>query len=377
MRANAELDLQKMRHFYEVFPYPNRPLLLEPDPQGSLLAHAGFSAWAATQEVHKARRVWQASRQRVAGSTATIPNDTHSEKVTKSSEAALDLGTKGISKSILDECFRADKRILLVGCGTDEPLLFRILHPQNEIVGIDLSAGTLRRARKKLVLHSIRNFVSTAGASWWNRRWKAGTTLLQGDATEILAQQKMGKYDHVQCFGVLHHQPNPRALLAQLSQSMNLEATLRVMIYSHKGRRLERRIQNRYVGLWDSLMTSRQSFRAVLKLRVQHALLRFWQIYNFVLHSGPASFRFRYLGLSSSTVADALLHPSDPGFPPENLLTWSKELGLKLVFCEARINSEGWISGFADARQVWEKIVEADAKDGLLSNIVAVFKKEK
>lgn len=365
------LALDKMRRFYELFPYPNRSWFVEPQLLGSCLAHAGFCKLLGERALCT-QKVWHALR-----TTKSIAQVSQ----------ALDQDTE----QLMEAKFPPSKRICLVGCGTDEPLLFRKLHPQNEIVGLDLSAKALTKARGKLRLLRLKSLVGFPVVM-------GRTHLLQGDATAILEKGELGGFDHIQCFGVLHHQPNPEDMFAAMVKSLLPGGTIRLMIYSHKGRRLERRIQSRYAALWQEAVgendgrgascenhsgnkngknkSSTSGQAAWTKLKFEYLALRFWQFYNLALNSGSTSYRFRYLGFNGASVADALLHPSDPGLPPENLMHWAKLAKLRLVFCEARVDSDGWVAGFADAPQVWDRICEADAKDGLLSNIVAVFKKD-
>ncbi|MEY3903714.1 MAG: hypothetical protein RL189_3020, partial [Pseudomonadota bacterium] len=41
--STASGFLDRMQLFYELFPYPNRPFFLRPDPEGSIESHAGFA----------------------------------------------------------------------------------------------------------------------------------------------------------------------------------------------------------------------------------------------------------------------------------------------------------------------------------------------
>lgn len=386
MWTGAEHELQKMRCFYEAFPYPDRPLFFEPDPTGSLLAHMGFAALLCERSLQaqaQARELWRLLR---ANAAPALPHE--ADAAPTSLDRARILAT-------LDEKATPDKRILLVGCGTDEPLLFRALHPAQDIVGMDLSARTLSKARRRLRLHAARRVLRVSFFGERQRR-RGKSILIQGDATALLQDATWGQFDHIQCFGVLHHQPDPQALFRSMVARLAPGGTLRLMIYSHKGRRLERRIQNRYRALWDAVLKEGE-FResaptddkrndgssigagnknALRELKREHLTLRLWQIYNRFFNSGPTGYRFRYLGLGAASVADALLHPSDPGLPPEKMMEWADACGLRLVFCEARVDSDGWVAGFQDALDVWRHIVAADAKDGLLSNIVVVFRKE-
>jgi len=94
---------------------------------------------------------------------------------------------------------RYDKRlnILIAGCGANAAARFAYEHPRSNIVGIDLSATSLKHAdflRKKhnllnLTLHQMRI-----------------------ESVSDLDQE----FDFIESSGVLHHLPNPQAGLAAL-----------------------------------------------------------------------------------------------------------------------------------------------------------------
>jgi hypothetical protein len=75
------------------------------------------------------------------------------------------------------------------------------------------------------------------------------------------------------------------------------------------------------------------------------------------------------------TVADALMHPSDPGLPLFDLYTFATSVGFELISCEAKIENDGYVIGFEDPLLVWNKILEADKKQELLTNPILLFRK--
>ena len=351
--------LGRMRAFYTLFPYPNRMGLALPDAEGSLVAHAGFSRLLASglaPALDDARALWK--QHRTVRSSAASPQDTRD---TVDARARLDA-----------LCGPFDP-IALVGCGTDEPVLMRALHPVTPIEAIDLSPRSLAIARVK------------ERRLKWARILKPGAPPLRGqthhragDAADVLDASTPCRFAHIQCFGVLHHQPDPERLFASMVRALRSGGTLRLMVYAHRGRRLERRIQARYVSLWGCLSESGPSLAARARLLLTHARLHAWQTFQYALGHGGASLRFRYLGTSRATVADALLHPSDAGLPLDALRSLAARQGMRLVFCEAKSEESGWIAGFGDTRETiaaWRRIEDADACDALLSNVVAIFRK--
>lgn len=328
--------LQRMRDFYEIFPYPNRNVLLEPDVRGALLAHAGFAhSLASSQEL--------------------------CEQIVDS--VTLNCSPKENTKYIikLNTLTQKDFRILSVGCGTDEPLLLRKLHPTADLTAIDLSARSVRRAKIKVFLFRLKSllrFKLLPSVQW-----------VIGDAARFLENNTGETFDHIQCFGVLHHQSDARRLFANMASALKERGTLRLMIYSHKGRRLERRIQKRNTLDWSV----KPRFFA-LRLRLLNFKLFFWQLVNFLFPFMKGHLRFRYLGLNRAMVADAFMHPSDPGLPLANVLAWSKELGLRLVYCEAKTD-DGWVRAVKSADVHAQDIAARDEREGLLSNFTCILQK--
>jgi SAM-dependent methyltransferase len=332
---NRETPLERMRRFYNRFPYPGRSLFLFPYWRHSWLSHAGFALLCARRPL-RALELWRMARG-VESQSGTV----RAKSGDHVSEVASELSS--------------DKRLLLVGCGTDEPLLFRLLHPRNPLVGIDLSARSLARARARLRIYRLTH----------PRVAPAAVEFHEGDATAILNAGHLGTFDFIQCFGVLHHQPDAQPLLASMSRVLASGGFLRLMIYAHHGRRLERRLQRRFLADdADGRLSLRQSWR-----------LWFWQMAGFLGFHRPMFRRFRYIGTSRRAVADAFLHPSDPGLPLERLLELSAQVGLTCRFCEAKIWNEGWVAAAGDCSALLNRLAVADRRGDVVSNIILIFQK--
>ncbi|MEY4064735.1 MAG: hypothetical protein RIR26_943 [Pseudomonadota bacterium] len=339
---SAGLFLTRMQLFYELFPYPNRPFFMKPNPHGSVETHAGTSQLLAL---------------------------TSDEQKTKVSEK--------ISLSEARAAFNSDKRIALVGCGTDEPLLFRVLHPNNPIVAIDLSRSSLARAARKLRWHGLKP-----------------VTCVHGDAQ--VALQHETPFDHIQCFGVLHHQPEPEKLITAMADKLKTGGTLRLMIYSCTGRRLERGLQKKFALLWrgmgekeddahgnshphshthSTLEFTQPSPSARLKLAGMSLLLLLWRLFLPLLGSSAKAGRFRYIGFSRARVADALLHPSDHALSLKNTIAWAQTAGLALVAYKAKSYDLGQISSHSCPPVALQTLVDEEERGNISTNIVLVFKK--
>lgn len=336
--------IEQMRQFYEIFPYPGRSFFITPYLGSQMSAHGAFAEMMNENQVLAAQTIFSKSLR---------------------ARYKKNFNVKEIL-SEMEKVFPNTKKILLIGCGTDEPLLFRMLHPRHDIVCIDLSKKNIKIAKKKLFFHSLRSYFKFIRAK------KGKTEFIVGDANVILKEKFIGQFDYIQCFGVLHHQPNPEVLLAGMAERLAVGGTLRMMIYSYYGRGLERKIQKKYNYVWQNI-SKINKFK--LLIFYNFFLLRIWQFFNFMGLKKSTYLRFKYLGLNAKFVADAFMHPSDPGLCLDNILPMAEKYSLKLIYCQAKIESQGIVCGFQEPLQVWEKILDADKENNLVSNPVLIFTK--
>lgn len=367
-----------MRRFYNVFPYPGRPLFVLPQVEDMALSHVGFACLLASGDTEWARKAWQSFHPgaRLAG---------------RGGRQSRSRPERRLVRQVIEEAAISaeQKQILLAGCGTDEAVLYGALHPRVHIDAVDLSARSLFRARLKWILYLLVNPITTAigvlparprplqggGQQVGRIRQMRRIKFVCGDVEHVLQSGKLGvapRYDHIVCFGVLHHQLHPKAFFAKLAQALRASGTVRLMVYTRSGRNLER--------LGQRLFTrSEEPFGEGAIVRVSSAaqmlfkalLLRLWILRSRLLSGSTAAQRFRYLGLTPSLapVADALLHPCDPGLDPAELGEWVSQLGLRLVYCAAKSGRDGWLVGIEDPMQTWASILERERAADLVSNI--------
>ncbi len=329
--GNEKNTVAAMRLFYNLFPYPNRPLFFFPEVRAAVTSHLGFQRLLSERNFFLARKLWNQSKQR------KIASD----------EDFLTLNNK----------LNRSDRICLAGCGTDEPLLFQMLHPAQSILGIDLSDRSIAKAKRRIAMHRLFN-------------GRDGITTLIADNFCDVSREKLGDNFHMtQCFGVLHHQKNPWPFVEKLLSITAPGGFLRIMIYSANGRRLERRVQSSQSAVWEKDISK-------LAVHLSHLKLWIWQIANQAgLWGRSARNRFRYLGTSKSTVADAFLHPSDHVLDPDELVRHITAQGFRLIFCEAKIWKKGWVAGIENAQHAWAEIIEAERQCNLTSNVVITFER--
>lgn len=188
----------------------------------------------------------------------------------------------------------AARKILIAGCGTFSPYPFSVANPKIDITALDLSEGSLKRARLHCLLHGYRNIVYRCGD-------------LQ-DAAAIA-----GNYGLIDSYGVLHHLDDPLAGLTALAKHLVPGGIIRIMLYSRYARQEEEAIR-RALRLLE--IRTAQSARKLLK------------------KARPGSRLAQYLtaadeATTDAGLADALLHPRVQTFRIDGLLEMIAQAGLQ------------------------------------------------
>lgn len=307
-----------------------------------LMSHGGFARLLARGCVTEARAIWRVSHK---GALRSAQGSDVKAKRTESLQLLKSVWGQGA--------------ILLAGCGTDEAVLYGRLHPESKIDGVDLSRHSLIRARLKIWL----SWALRPRVAWTH--WRATQSCIRlycGDVEAMLSSQLSdSRYDLVVCYGVLHHQNNPKRFLHSLMHAMKDDGCLRMMIYTSTGRNLERSGQR--------LLTSAGRLSG-LQLLMKSLRLQFWLWLSRLSRQSPSSYRFKYLrGTGRAGVADALLHPCDPGLDPALLGVWLEELGCKVLYCAAKSETLGWLIGIESPEETWRTILEEESRSCLVSNI--------
>lgn len=188
------------------------------------------------------------------------------------------------------------QRILIAGCGSFSPYPFSLANGGAEITALDLSAGSLRRARLHCLLHGRRNV-----------RYFAGDLLDAAAAP--------GQFGLIDAYGVLHHLDEPLAGLRSLEARLLPGGILRVMIYSRYARREEESIRRafRLLGIHDAARA-----RQIIRRSARDSRLR-----AFFEASDETGFE--------AGLADALLHPCVRTFRIDEVVELVRQTGLEIL----------------------------------------------
>jgi len=110
------------------------------------------------------------------------------------------------------------KRVLVVGCGTEEAVLVAAQEPMLDVIGIDHSLASVESARGMAEREKIRN------------------VKLMHAPLCIYAMRQTPPFDVVLCHGVLHHIAAADSALEEMREMSKLGAALSVMVYGSVSR---------------------------------------------------------------------------------------------------------------------------------------------
>jgi SAM-dependent methyltransferase len=207
-------------------------------------------------------------------------------------------------------------RILDAGCGTGEQTLgIARAYPSAEVIGVDVSAASIARAREHGDRHGIR------------------ATFAVRDLLEPL--DDLGTFDLIVSVGVLHHLDDPVPALRNLANLAAPDAVLLGMVYGSFGRtelfaaRDGLRLLAEHEGTRDDVLEALGS----LRWSPNHGVMHYADVLRRRLRFGPdidwwEAVRRVARGRSRSYQADAFTNPQELSF------TWA-ELG-------ATIARAGW-----------------------------------
>ncbi|WP_324759645.1 class I SAM-dependent methyltransferase [Haloarcula sp. GH36] len=130
-------------------------------------------------------------------------------------------------QSVLTELERAkkyrNKRVLVAGCGAGARVFDLYFYGAN-ITAVDQSRSAIQFIR-----------------SQFNELDCEPSELIVDDLTDI--ELPAGEFDYVICYGVLHHTPNPEAILRNLRDALQTDGSLEIILYHRKSfARIERNI---------------------------------------------------------------------------------------------------------------------------------------
>jgi len=192
---------------------------------------------------------------------------------------------------------RADRTILVAGCGTSQAARHALMEPEAQVTAIDISATSLRRTRDLQAKHGIGNL-----------------------RLHRLAIERIGElgqtFDQIVCTGVLHHLSDPDAGLRALRSVLAVDGAMHIMVYAPYGRAGIYMMQDycRLLGIGVEAGELKDLGVLVQSLSVDHPI------------AGVVKRAKDFA--EPDALADALLNPQDRAYSVPQLYDWLDRCGL-------------------------------------------------
>jgi SAM-dependent methyltransferase len=193
---------------------------------------------------------------------------------------------------------RADRTILVAGCGTSQAARHALMEPDARVTAIDISETSLRYTRDLQQKHGLRNL-----------------------RLHRLAIERIGElgetFDQIVCTGVLHHLSDPDAGLRSLRSVLAVNGAMHIMVYAPYGRAGIYMIQDycRLLGIGVRDEELRDLGGTIQALSSDHPIAG-------VLKRAKDF-------AQPDALADALLNPRDRAYSVPQLYDWLDRCGVK------------------------------------------------
>lgn len=204
--------------------------------------------------------------------------------------------------------FRKPYRILVAGGGTGDSSVFMAEQYGTlgaEIVHLDLSKASIGVAKERLKMRGLENKV----------------TFLHASLLDI-PKMDLGKFDYINCSGVLHHLASPEEGLAALESALAPDGIMGIMLYGKYGR----------LAIYPMQETLRIATQHVTnraeKVKTARNILSNLPRENWFLFSQP---QFQWDLDSDNGLYDLLLHPQDRAYSVPELHEYMASAGLQIL----------------------------------------------
>ena len=192
---------------------------------------------------------------------------------------------------------RANREILVAGCGTSQAAIHALREPDARVTAIDISETSLRHERDLQQKYGLQNL-----------------------DLHRLAIEEVGElgqtFDQIVCTGVLHHLADPDAGLRSLRNVLMPSGAMQLMVYAPYGRAGIYMMQDycRLLGVGPSNEELRDLGTVIGALSADHPITG--------VARRAKDFR------NPDALADALLHPQDRAYTVPQLYAWLDRCGL-------------------------------------------------
>jgi SAM-dependent methyltransferase len=192
---------------------------------------------------------------------------------------------------------RANREILVAGCGTSQAAIHALREPDARVTAIDVSETSLRHTRDLQQKYRLRNL----------------------DLHRLAIEQvgELGQmFDQIVCTGVLHHLRDPDIGLRSLRSVLVPNGAMHLMVYATYGRAGIYMMQQycRLLGVAATEAELRDLGTTIGALSPDHPIAG--------VARRAKDFR------NPDALADALLHPQDRAYTVPQLYAWLEQCGL-------------------------------------------------
>ena|ERR1700674_128466 len=208
--------------------------------------------------------------------------------------------------------FRRGFRVLVAGGGTGDGTIFlahQLRDTDAEIVHLDLSTASIGIARERARIRGLTNI-----------RWVQASLL-------DLPTLDLGRFDFINCVGVLHHLPDPEAGLDVLLSSLADNGAMAILVYAQYGRTGVYQLQSLMRLLNQGVDNGRQKIDNARAVLVQLPATNWFR-------RGEDLFRDHEAG-GDAGLYDLLLHSRDRAYTVPELYDWLVDRrGLTIQFSD-------------------------------------------
>ena len=195
------------------------------------------------------------------------------------------------------EKLRANREILVAGCGTSQAAIHALREPDARVTAIDISEPSVRYTRDLQQKYGLRNL----------------------DLHRLAIEQvgELGQtFDQIVCTGVLHHLADPDTGLRALRNVLAPGGAMQLMVYAPYGRAGIYMMQDycRLIGVGATEEELRDLGAVIGALSTDHPITG--------VARRAKDFR------NPDALADALLHPQDRAYAVPQLYAWLERCGL-------------------------------------------------
>lgn len=204
--------------------------------------------------------------------------------------------------------FSSNFRILVAGCGTGDSaiaLAEQLRDTAATVTCLDLSEASMAIARRRARVRELNNIT-----------WIQESLL-------ALPELGLGKFDYINCSGVLHHLESPPAGLRALKSVLADDGVLGLMLYAAYGRagvyQMQALMRLINQGIEDTGAQIANTLKVIETLPARHAFKQSMDIYAQEIQAGP------------SGIYDLLLHSQDRAYTIPELFTFLDQEGMQVL----------------------------------------------